>query len=189
MNKNSSSTINSPLLTTSSDYSKFISSIKEKVRLAQLKASLSINRELIQLYWEIGKSVVGRQKNNGWGSKIIDKVAQDLQNEFPGIEGFSRSNLFRMKAFYLSYEKVAQAVRQLEDLPIFSIPWGHNVAIFQKLKNGTERLWYAQMTITEGWSRNELMGSIDRNWYQRYGKAITNFEKRLPRPCFPREGV
>jgi predicted nuclease of restriction endonuclease-like (RecB) superfamily len=163
-----------------SDYSQFIKSLKEKVRSAQLRAFLSVNRELIQLYWEIGKDVVNRQEKDGWGSKVIERVAKDLQNAFPGVEGFSRSNMFRMKAFYLAYEKVAQAVRQLEKLSIFSIPWGHNIVILQQLKTEKERLWYANMTIEEGWSREELIGSIKRHWFKRYGKAITNFKAQLP---------
>src|SRR5882757_5119106 len=114
-------------------YSQFIKSLKERIRSAQLRASLAVNRELIQLYWETGKDVVHRQEKDGWGSKVIERISRDLQNEFPGVEGFSRSNIFRMKAFYLAYAKVAQTVRQLEDLPVFSIPWGHNIAIFQQL--------------------------------------------------------
>lgn len=165
-----------------SDYSQFIKSLKEKVQSAQLRASLSVNRELIKLYWEIGKDVVTRQGKDGWGSKVIERVAKDLQNAFPGVEGFSRTNLFRMRAFYLAYEIVPQAVGQLEDLPIFRIPWGHNAIIIEKIENAQERLWYANMAIEEGWSREELIGSIKRHWFKRYGKAITNFKTRLPNP-------
>ena len=163
-------------------YSQFIKSLKEKVRSAQLRAFLSVNRELIQLYWEIGKDVVNRQEKDGWGSKVIERVARDLQNEFPGIEGFSRTNIGRMRAFYLAYPISPQAVGKLEEFPIFRIPWGHNVAIIENVKNATERLWYANMIIEEGWSREELIGSIKRHWFKRYGKAITNFEARLPNP-------
>ena len=163
-------------------YSKFIISLKEKVRSAQLKASMSVNRELILLYWEIGKDIVSRQETDGWGSRVIERIAQDLQNEFPGVEGFSRTNLFRMRAFYNAYQIIPQAVGQLEELPIFRIPWGHNAAIIENIKNIKERLWYANMVIEENWSRDELIGSIKRNWFKRYGKAITNFESRLPNP-------
>ena len=163
-----------------SSYSQFIKSLKEKVRSAQLKASIAVNQELIKLYWELGKDVVERQEKEGWGSKVIEKIAKDLQNEFPGIEGFSRTNLFRMRAFYTAYKIVPQAVGQLDDLPIFRIPWGHNAIIIEKVENVKERLWYANMTIEEGWSREELIGSIKRHWFKRYGKAITNFEARLP---------
>lgn len=121
------------------NYVNFITSLKSKIRSSQLKAVVAVNRELIKLYWEIGLEIVERQRIDGWGTKVLERVAQDLQNEFSGIEGFSRSNLFRMKAFYLAYEKVAQAVRQLEDLPIFSIPWGHNVVLFESVERDVEQ--------------------------------------------------
>ena len=164
------------------DYSQFIKSLKEKVRLAQMRASLSVNRELIRLYWEIGKDVVERQKRDKWGTKVIEQVAKDLQNEFSGVEGFSRTNIFRMRAFYLAYKIIPQAVGQLEECPIFRIPWGHNSIIIEKIQNVKERLWYVNMTIEEGWSRQSLLDAIRTSWYKRYGKAITNFDKRLPKP-------
>jgi len=118
----------------------------------------------------------------GWGSKVLERVAKDLQNEFPGIEGFSRTNLFRMKAFYNAYAKVPQVVGQLGSLPIFSIPWGHNAIILDKVKNTTERLWYAFKTIEHGWSRSMLTIWIENDLYNREGKAITNFKAALPTP-------
>lgn len=88
------------------DYKNFITSLKEKIHLAQIKGTIAVNKELIKLYWDIGKDIVEKQDQEGWGSKILEKVAQDLQNEFPGVEGFSRRNMFRMKSFYQAYEKV-----------------------------------------------------------------------------------
>jgi hypothetical protein len=111
---------NSEVLT--AGYFQFITSLKEKIRSAQIKGTIAVNRELIKLYWEIGKDVDEKQEREGWGSHILEKVARELQNEFPGVEGFSRRNMFRMKSFYQAYEKVPQAVAQLDDLPIFSIP-------------------------------------------------------------------
>lgn len=164
------------------EYSKFIKSLKDKIRSAQIKAAVAVNSELVKLYWEIGKEIVEKQEHEGWGSKALEKVAKDLQNEFPGIEGFSRANIFRMKAFFIAYEKVAQAVRQLESLPIFDIPWGHNILLVQKLKNNDERLWYASKTIEHGWSRSMLTVWIENDLYRREGKAITNFKSALPVP-------
>lgn len=165
-----------------SDYSNFITHLKTKIRMAQIKAAVSVNREMIMLYWGIGKDILEKQTQDGWGTGVLEKVARDLQNEFPGVEGFSRSNLFRMKAFYLAYSKVAQAVRQLDELPIFSIPWGHNIALLQQVKADEERLWYANMVIAEGWSREALINAIKIKTYKRHGKAITNFKERLPSP-------
>ena len=166
--------------TSLTEYSKFIKSLKAKIRSAQIKAAVVVNSELVKLYWEIGKEIVKKQEQEGWGSKALEKVAKDLQNEFPGIEGFSRSNIFRMKAFFIAYKKVAQDVRQLESLPIFDIPWGHNILLVQKLKNNDERLWYASKTIEHGWSRSMLTIWIENDLYRREGNAITNFKTALP---------
>jgi hypothetical protein len=96
--------------------------------------------------------------------------------------GFSRANIFRMQAFYRAYEKVQQVARQLEDLPIFNIPWWHNIVLLSKLKNNEERLWYAQKAIENGWSRGMLETWITSKLHNRQGKAITNFKKTLPVP-------
>jgi predicted nuclease of restriction endonuclease-like (RecB) superfamily len=164
------------------EYTKFITSLKAKIRSAQIKAAVTVNSELIKLYWEIGKEIFEKQEKEGWGSKALEKAAKDLQLEFPGIEGFSRANMFRMKAFFIAYEKVAQAVRQFESLPIFSIPWGHNILLLQKIKDANERLWYASKTIEHGWSRSMLTIWVENDLYHREGKAITNFKMALPTP-------
>lgn len=166
----------------SADYTKFITSLRTKIRSAQIKAAVAVNSELINLYWEIGKEIVEKQDREGWGSRVLEKVAKDLQNEFPGIEGFSRTNLFRMKAFYNAYAKVPQAVGQLEQLPVFSIPWGHNIILLESLKHREERLWYAFKAIEHGWSRSVLTIWIENDLYRREGKAITNFKAVLPPP-------
>lgn len=118
----------------STDYAKFVTQLKKKIRSAQFKAGLAVNRELIRLYWDIGREIVERQEQEGWGSGVIDRVAKDIQNEFPGIEGFSKTNMGRMRAFYLAYSISPQAVGKLEELPIFNIPWGHNIAIFEGVR-------------------------------------------------------
>lgn len=107
------------------EYNRLLEDIKERVRRSQIKAVTAANKELISLYWTIGKIIIEKQENSGWGTKFIEKLAKDLQNTFPGIEGFSRRNIFRMRAFYLAYQLVPQAVALIEDLPIFEIPWGH----------------------------------------------------------------
>ena len=163
-------------------YKEFLEDLKEKVKKAQLKAAISVNQELIKLYWDIGRSIVNIQKTDKWGSKVIEKLCKDLQNSFPGISGFSRSNIFHMKSFYLAYEKVQQAAGQFEILPIFRIPWWHNVILITRLKDENQRIWYANMIIQEGWSRNALENMIKSNYFERWGKAITNFDKRLPEP-------
>lgn len=165
-----------------SSYGSFLEQLKTKVRSAQLKASLAVNSQLIKLYWDIGKSIVEKQEAEGWGAQVIEKLCKDLQNSFPGMQGFSRANIFRMRAFYRAYEKVAQAARQLDFLPIIQIPWWHNVIIMQKIKDTDERLWYAKQTIDNGLSRNALEEWIKSKAYKRHGKAVTNFHQRLPEP-------
>ena len=111
-----------------------LSDIKKQVKKAQVKAAFSANKELIKLYWTIGKTIVDKQKDNGWGSNFLEQLAKDLQSSFPGIGGFSRTNIFRMRAFYRAYGKIPQAVGQLDSLPIFQIPWAHNIVISELVK-------------------------------------------------------
>ncbi|MGL5264054.1 MAG: PDDEXK nuclease domain-containing protein [Candidatus Rhabdochlamydia sp.] len=164
------------------NYAKFLTSLKSKIRSAQIKGAIAVNKELIKLYWDVGKDIVEKQDKEGWGGNVLDKVVKDLQNEFPGIEGFSKRNIFIMRAFYKAYAKVQQAVAQLDDLPIFSIPWGHNALILEKIKDTTERLWYASKVIEHGWSRSMLTVWIENDLYKREGKAITNFKTALTSP-------
>jgi len=165
-----------------SSYASFLEQLKSRVSQAQLKASLAVNSELILLYWDIGKSIVEKQEKEDWKAQVIERLCKDLQSAFPGIQGFSRANIFRMRAFYLAYAKVAQAARLLNELPIAKIPWWHNVIIIQKIKDTQERLWYAQQTIEYGLSRAALEDWIKSKSYKRHGKAVTNFAQRLPAP-------
>lgn len=164
------------------EYAQVLADIKKRVQESQIKAALSVNKEMMQLYWFIGSIITEKQERCGWGTGIIDNLVEDLQKTFPGIKGFSRINIFRMRAFYLAYEKVSQAATQITNLPIFNIPWFHNVVIIHKIKNNEERLWYAQNTITHGWSRSALELHIKSNLYVREGKSVNNFQKTLPAP-------
>ena len=116
------------------NYAAFLEQLKQRVQQAQVKAAVAVNTELIQLYWDIGKSIVEKQEEEGWKTQIIDKLCKDLQNAFPGIQGFSRTNVFRMRSFYLSYARIPQAVGLLKSLPIARIPWGHNILLLEKIK-------------------------------------------------------
>ncbi len=131
----------------SQEYTKTLAYLKKQIQESQIKAMISANKELIKLYWTIGETIAIKQEKDGWGANVIEKLAKDLQTEFPGLAGFSRSNIFRMQALFAAYEKVTQAVRQIYDLPIFNIPWGHNVILIQKIKNTEERLWYARKML------------------------------------------
>ena len=156
-------------------YDSFLKSLKDRVRAAQLRASLSVNRELVLLYWGIGRDILSRQNEQGWGAKIIDRLAQDLRREFPDMTGLSPRNLKYMRALAEAWPDepfVQQVVAQ--------IPWGHNVRILDHVKNATEREWYVRATIQNGWSRNVLVHQIEAGLFRRHGKASTNFLRTLP---------
>ena len=157
-------------------YEEFLRALKERIRAAQVKAALAVNVELTQLYWEIGQSLWERQQSRNWGEAVIVNLAKDLQATFPGVEGFSRRNLYRMRAFYLAYHEDSPIVPQA----VAQIPWGHNAVLLEKVKDAVERLWYAQQSVANGWSRNVLVHQIESRLYERQGKAITNFRRTLP---------
>ncbi len=172
------------------DYPGFLESLKSRVRQAQTKAMLSVNRGLIRLYWDIGQEIVQRQEREGWGKGIVDRLAADMQRAFPGLQGFSAVNVLRMRAFYLAYRSgpaiPSQAVTELvadgPPAPVAEIPWGHNQTLLFKLKDPAQRLWYAAKTLEHGWSRAVLTVQIESDLFARQGKAITNFSATLPSP-------
>ncbi|KJH70260.1 PDDEXK nuclease domain-containing protein [Aliterella atlantica] len=157
-------------------YDDFLRDLKERIRSAQVRAVLAVNRELVLLYWQIGRDILTRQQQQGWGAKVIERLSADLRSSFPEMKGFSPRNLKYMRAFAEAYEEsfVQQVVAQ--------IPWGHNVRILDLIKDPTERSWYAQQTIQYGWSRNVLVHQIESGLYRRQGKATTNFDRTLPKP-------
>ncbi|MGE3954042.1 MAG: YhcG family protein [Parachlamydiales bacterium] len=167
-------------------YPALFEELKQRIQRAQVKAALAVNRELIQLYWDIGREIVKQQQVQSWGAGVIDRLSRDLQATFPGIKGFSRSNIFRMRAFYLSCEIVAQTARQLDEhgppAAFVSIPWWHNVLLVEKVTLPEERLWYACQVLENGWSRSLLAIHIASKLYHRQGSAISNFAITLPPP-------
>ena len=139
------------------NYNRFLTDLKEQIQSAQLRASIAINRELILLYWQIGQSILERQRESGWGSKVIDQLAKDLAKAFPEMRGFSSRNLKYMRTFAEAYpneEVVQRCVAQL--------PWRHNIALLEKLKDPDERLWYAEQAIENGWNRDVLFYKLRR---------------------------
>ena len=159
------------------DYETFLLDLKSRIRTAQVRAALAVNRELVLLYWQIGRDILARQQQQGWGAKVIDSLAKDLQREFPEMKGFSSRNLKYMRAFAQSYadEQIVQEV-------LAQVTWYHNIALLEKLKSPEERLWYAQKTVEQGWSRNVLVMQMESGLHDRQGGAITNFAQVLPQP-------
>ena len=167
----------SELLVNSKSYQTLLADLKQRIRTAQVRAALAVNRELVLLYWGIGKEILARQDHEGWGTKVIDRLAKDLRSEFPGQQGLSPRNLKYMRALAEAWpdEAIVQQVAA-------QIPWFHNCILLDKVKEPGERLWYVQQTIQNGWSRNVLVMQIETNLYRRQGKAITNFQATLPSP-------
>lgn len=165
------------LLQTSPAYLAFLQGIKDRIRHAQVGAALAANRELILLYWDIGREILAQQREEGWGAKVIDQLATDLRRGFSELKGFSPRNLKYMRAFAEAWPDKA-FVQQV----VAQIPWGHNVRILDKAETHEERAFYVENTSRHGWSRNVLVAQIESGLYHRQGKAITNFERTLPEP-------
>jgi predicted nuclease of restriction endonuclease-like (RecB) superfamily len=160
-----------------SNYDAFLSILKQRIRTAQVRAALAVNQELVLLYWQIGREILQRQQAEGWGTKVIERIAKDLKREFPEIKGFSRTNLLYMRAFAEAYpddQFVQQAAGQ--------IPWFHNCVLLDRVKVPEQRVWYIQQTIENGWSRAILEMQIESRLYERQGSAVTNFSQTLPKP-------
>lgn len=158
------------------EYIKFLNEIKSRIVTARIQAIRSVSKELIKLYWHIGKSIVERQKQFGWGKGVVEQLSRDLTSEYANFEGFSRDNLWRMRMFYLEYKDnsiLAQLVPEL--------PWGHSILIMQKVKDAREREYYITASIKLGWSRNVLLNQIKAGAYTFHLKQKThNFPKVLP---------
>lgn len=156
-------------------YADWLTELKHRIHAAQQRTTLAVNRELVALYWQIGRDILARQSRQGWGAKVIERLAHDLRTAFPQMKGFSRANLMYMRAFAEAWPDVGivqQAVGQL--------PWGHNLVLLSKLKESEERLAYANAAITHGWSRNVLTLHIETRLLERTGTAVTNFSTTLP---------
>lgn len=159
------------------DYELWLDQLKQQINQAQQRAALSVNQELLKLYWQIGHDILERQKTQGWGAKVIDQLAQDLSRAFPQIKGFSPRNLKYMRAFAEAWSD-PEFVQQ----PAAQLPWFHICTILNKLKIEEQRLWYMQQAVEHGWSRSVLVHQIESNLLARQGSATTNFAKTLPIP-------
>jgi predicted nuclease of restriction endonuclease-like (RecB) superfamily len=158
-------------------YAEWLADLKGRIHTAQQSAALAVNRELVLLYWQIGRDILERQARQGWGAKVIERLAHDLRTAFPDMKGFSRSNLMYMRAFAEAWPDAA-IVQQL----VGRLPWGHNLVLMTKLKDAEARRQYAERAIEHGWSRNVLNIHVEARLLEREGKAVTNFETCLPAP-------
>lgn len=160
---------------TSPAYQALVADMTARVHLGQLAAFRAVNKELIDMYWDLGKMIVERQQQYAWGKSVVEMVSKDLQKSFPRSSGFSAGNLWRMRAFYLNYadsEFLAPLARE--------IGWTHNYLIFEKCKDPNERLFYMYQTKNHGWTKNVLIHQIDNQSYQKTLISQHNFEQHLP---------
>jgi predicted nuclease of restriction endonuclease-like (RecB) superfamily len=158
----------------SADYQKLLTDIKQRVRAAQYEALKAVNKELISLYWDIGQMIVERQKGNTWGKSIVERLAQDLQKEFPGIQGFSARNIWRMRDFFITYRDLPKLSPMVTE-----IGWTHNLIIMTRCKEPLEREFYIRMTRRFGWTKNVLIHQIDNKTYEKTLLNQTNFDKTV----------
>jgi predicted nuclease of restriction endonuclease-like (RecB) superfamily len=159
-------------------YAEWIADVKQRVRAAQMRASLAVNHELIALYWSIGRDLLERRAKSKWGDGVIDRASADLRAEFPRMEGFSKSNLKYMRQFAEAWPEGDQIGQQ----PVGQLPWSTNLVLLTKLKKRNERLAYAASAVEHGWSRAVLTHHIELGTVERTGRAVTNFAERLPKP-------
>lgn len=159
------------------DYAALLAEVKRRITNARIHATLIVNRELVLLYWQIGHVILSRQEQEGWGARVIARLAADLHAAFPEMRGFSRTNLLYMRAFARAYPDEAM-VQQV----VGPLPWGHNILLLTKLGDAQLRDWYARSAIEYGWSRAVLSLQIESQLHLRQGQVVSNFSRTLPAP-------
>lgn len=158
----------------SSDFNTFVKDIKTKILSSQYESLKAVNKELINLYWDIGKDIVEKQEKFGWGKSVVKNLSAELQKEFVGIKGFSVQNLWNMRQLYLEYKDD----KKLQPL-VGEISWTKNVIIFQKCKDSLQREFYIKMVIKFGWTKDLLINNVENQSYEKYLLNQTNFDKTV----------
>ena len=158
-----------------SHYAAWLADLKARIHRERLRVVLASNAVMVLLYWDIGRSILSKQIDQGWGSRVIDRLSSDLREAFPEMKGFSPRNLKYMRAFAAAWPDLAIVQASLAQLP-----WYHHITLLEKLQSQNLRLWYAARTLEHGWSRNILAVQIDTQAHRRHGKAQTNFPATLP---------
>ena len=157
------------------NYAALIQTLKTEISQARIRAHLSVNKEMITLYWRIGSQILERQDKEGWGTKVIENISNDLRKEFPEMKGLSARNLVYMQTFAKNYPNF-----EITQATLAQITWYHNITLLDKIKDYEERIWYAKETAKNGWSRNVMVAQIQTGLYNRQGKSINNFKSTLP---------
>jgi predicted nuclease of restriction endonuclease-like (RecB) superfamily len=165
---------NSPTKLLRNEYATLLADVKERIRAAQYAALKVVNKELVTLYWDVGRMIVERQKGSTWGKSVVETLSKDLQQEFPGLQGFSVQNLWYMRQFYSTY----QGNQKLQPM-VGEISWSHNLLIMSKCKDDLEREFYIRMTRKFGWTKNVLLHKIETHTYEKTLLNQTNFDQTV----------
>ena len=160
------------------DYRLALEAIKQRIQSAQLRAVWSVNAELLNLYWDIGRQLQQWQSERGWGAAVVERMALDLQATYPGMKGFSRTSLFAMRQLHAFFSPVFESVPQA----VGQMPWGHVRTLLTKVKTVDIAMLYAQACLDNGWSRSVLEWQIEQRFHERTAQAVSNFSKTLPAP-------
>jgi predicted nuclease of restriction endonuclease-like (RecB) superfamily len=176
-------------------YFSVLESLKKKIRYARQSVAVTVNTELLELYWEIGNTISQQQKREKWGANVVEKLANDLKMEFPDFKGLSARNLWYMKSFAEAWPRIPILQPLVAELQsndnhgfkflqplVAEIPWAHHIVLLNKTNAGKERLFYLKKTIENGWSKSVLTMQIESQLHLRQGKAINNFELTFPKP-------
>lgn len=187
----------SKLINLDTEYQQWIKNLSERFKQSQLKAAIKVNTEMLQFYWSLGADIANLKAESKWGDGIIQAISQDLRENLPDVKGFSVTNIYYIKKFYLLYYQYLVIFPQLGGKlqetqstiypqaggELFAIPWGHHKCIIDKcFDNPSKAYFYVKKTLQNNWSRSILLNFIDTDLYQREGKSISNFEKTLPIP-------
>ncbi|NUO19836.1 hypothetical protein HUU59_10340 [bacterium] len=167
--------MNSQLTPSTPSYADLLAELKQRIRSTQVRAVVAVNRELVLLYWEIGREILRRQEAEGWGTKVIERLAADLRAEFPEMTGLSARNLKYMQKFAQAWPDV-----QIVQSVIAQLPWGHHTRILDRLSSPEERLWYIEASKKHRWSQRVLEHQIETQLHLRQGQMQSNFERTLP---------
>lgn len=172
---------NEILVHNETDYKSWLVSIKNQIKSAQIKASIAVNEEMLNLYWNIGKDISEKHLDSQYGSGFFDNLSKDLKNEFPDSQGFSVTNLKYMKRFYLFYKEIRHQLGDDFENQLFTIPWRHHIEIFTRSKSVQEALFFVQKSKENGWSRAMLINMMDTKLYETRGNTLNNFALTLPK--------
>ncbi len=159
------------------NYATLLNDVRDRIRGAQIQALRAVNRELIGLYWDVGRMIVDRQEDEGWGRSVVERLSRDLQAELPGAQGLSASSLWYMRRFYLAYRDKGKLQPLVEE-----VGWSHNLVIMERCKDDLEREFYLRMARRMGWTRRVLIHQIENQTYEKTLLSQTNFEETLPAP-------